>query len=60
MKKTIYAGKPTKDLVEALKEKREALMKLRFQTTGSKTRDVKTGSNTRKDIARILTELNKK
>ena len=57
MKKTDYKGKPKEDLVKALKEKRNALRNLRFGATGSKTRDVKVVSITRKDIARIMTEL---
>lgn len=55
---TAYKGKTEKDLAKALVEKREALRKFRFGISGSKTRDVKEGRNLRKDIARILTELN--
>ena len=57
MKKTNYKGKSKEDLIKALKEKRTTLRNLRFSATGSKTRDVKTVSVTRKDIARIMTEL---
>ncbi len=53
-------GKSEKDLLKLLNEKREALRKFRFGISGSKTRNVKEGQNTRKDIARILTELNNK
>ena len=59
MKKTIYIGKSKQDLVKALGERRETLRKLRFGTSGSKTRNVKEGAGIRKDIARIMTELNK-
>lgn len=59
MKKTTYTGKNREDLVKALSEKREALRKFRFGEAGSKTRNVKEGSQTKKEIARILTELNK-
>jgi len=59
MKKTSYKDKSKEDLVRALGERRETLRKLRFGSTGSKTRDVKVVSGTRKDIARIMTELNK-
>ena len=59
MKKTSYKDKPTKDLLKTLMEKRESLRKLRFGNTGSKTRNVKEGGSVRKDIARIMTELNK-
>lgn len=59
MKKTTYAGKAKQDLVKSLYEKREALKAFRFGEAGSKTRNVKEGSGIRKDIARIMTELNK-
>lgn len=58
MKKISYSGKPKQDLIKALGERREALRELRFGSTGSKTRNVKAASGTRKDIARIMTELN--
>ena len=57
MKTTSYKDKPVKDLVKTLGEKRETLRKLRFGTSGSKTRNVKESSNLRKEIARIMTEL---
>lgn len=41
-------------------EARESLRKFRFGISGSKTRNVKEGRNTRKHIARILTELNRR
>ncbi|MEK7461844.1 MAG: 50S ribosomal protein L29 [Patescibacteria group bacterium] len=59
MKKTNYTDKPRQDLLKTLMEKREILRKLRFESAGSKTRNVKSRVNTRKDIARIMTELNK-
>ena len=59
MKKTNYKGKPREDLIKALYEKRTSLRAFRFGEAGSKTRNVKEGSALRKDIARILTELNK-
>ena len=58
MKKTSYKDKSREDLVKALGERRETLRKVRFGSTGYKTRDVKVVSGTRKDIARIMTELN--
>ncbi len=58
MKKTSYKGKSKQDLVKALYEQREALAKFRFGTAGSKTRNVKEGRAARKEIARIMTELN--
>ncbi len=59
MKKTNYTGKAKDELVKSLYEKREALRAFRFGEAGSKTRNVKEGSTVRKDIARIMTELNK-
>jgi len=58
MKKTSYKNKSKEDLIKALMERREALRKVRFGSTGSKTRNVKSGAGMRKDIARIMTELN--
>lgn len=52
--------KDKKSLVDMLVQKREALRSFRFGSAGSKTRDVKVGHNTKKDIARILTALNTK
>lgn len=59
MKKTKYNGKSKEDLVKALYEKRDSLRSFRFGEAGSKTRNVKEGTTLKKDIARILTELNK-
>ena len=55
-----HKGKSNKDLIKTLNEKREVLRKFRFGISGSKTRDVKEGRNSRKVVARILTELNSK
>ena len=60
MKKTVYNGKSKQDLVKALQERREALRNIRFGSSGSKSRNVKVWATTRKDIARIMTELNRK
>jgi ribosomal protein L29 len=60
MKKTSYKGKTKQDLNKTLNEKRTVLRNFRFAVAGSKTRNVKEGKNLRKEIARILTELNKK
>lgn len=59
MKKTSYKDKPKADLAKALYEKRDALRAFRFGEAGSKTRNVKEGAALRKEIARIMTELNK-
>jgi len=50
--------KTDKDLEKELREKREDLRQFRFNISGSKSRDVKYGVKVRKEIARILTELN--
>lgn len=59
MKHTSYTGKNKADLVKTLSEKREALRLFRFGEAGSKTKNVKEGSKLRKEIARIMTEINK-
>ena len=51
-----YKEKNDRDLEKSLIEKRSELRNFRFGVAGSKTRDVKTGKNLKKDIARILTE----
>jgi len=58
MKKTIYKDKPQKDLIKALLAKREILRKLRFGSSGSKSRNVKEPRLVKREIARIMTELN--
>jgi len=58
MKKINYTGKSKQDLVKVLGEKRETLRKLRFGASGSKSRNVKEPKLVKKDIARIMTELN--
>ena len=60
MKKTSYKGKSEKDLAKALYEEREKLRQFRFGSAGSKSRNVKEGAKARKEIARIMTELNSK
>lgn len=46
------------ELIKETANKREELRKFRFGSTGSKVKDVKLGRTIRKDIARMLTELN--
>lgn len=46
-----------KELNQKLNDKKEALRKFRFEMTGGKIKDVKTGKNLRKEIARMLTEI---
>lgn len=53
-----YKKKNKSDLLKTLRSKKEELRNFRFSMWGSKTRNTKEGKNIRKDIARILTELN--
>jgi ribosomal protein L29 len=53
-----FKGKTSKELVKTLIEKRNALQAFRLGNAGSKTKNVKEGKGLRKDIARIMTELN--
>ena len=46
------------EITNELKTKREALRQFRFDISGSKIRNVKLGLGLRKDIARLLTQLN--
>ena len=55
---TEFKNKNRKDLMKTLHEKKDALQSFRFGGAGSKSRNVKEGRDIRKDIARILTELN--
>ncbi|MCX6712215.1 MAG: 50S ribosomal protein L29 [Candidatus Vogelbacteria bacterium] len=58
MKKIDLTTKSEAELKKLLGEKREALTKFKFGISGSRTKNVKEGKNTRRDIARILTRLN--
>ena len=57
MKKIDFKTKSEAELKKLLSEKREALSKFKFGISGSRTKNVKEGKNTRRDIARILTKL---
>ncbi|MFA6253993.1 MAG: 50S ribosomal protein L29 [Candidatus Paceibacterota bacterium] len=59
MKKIDIKTKSETELKKLLIEKREVLSKFKFGISGSRTKNVKEGKNTRRDIARILTNLNK-
>ncbi len=45
------------ELEKLLVEKRAAVRQFRFDITGSKAKNIKEGTNGRKDVARIMTEL---
>ncbi|MEK7575276.1 MAG: 50S ribosomal protein L29 [Patescibacteria group bacterium] len=53
-----FKGKSAGELKGMLSEKREALRVFRFEVSGGKNKNVKTGRNIRTSIAQILTELN--
>ncbi len=59
MKKTDFKTKSETELKKVLNEKRDTLAKFKFGISGSRTKNVKEGRNTRRDIARILTVLKK-
>ncbi len=59
--KAVDLRKKTKnELQSLLREKREKLVKLRFDLTAGKVKNIKEISLTKKDIARILTILKEK
>lgn len=53
-----FKNKTDQDLNKTLSEKRAGLREFRFGLAGSKTKNIKKGKEIRKDIARVLTELN--
>ncbi len=53
------ANKSVKELNTILAEKREALRAFRFGVSGSNVRNVKEGRSLKKDVARLLTAMNK-
>lgn len=59
MKKTSFTGKTKDELVRALTESRVTLRDYRFSASGTKPKSVKDGRIAKKNIARILTEINK-
>jgi ribosomal protein L29 len=52
-------NKTEKELIGLLKEKREALRVFRFAMSGGKTKNLKEGAHLKKEIAQIMTVLNK-
>lgn len=51
-------NKTEKELIKIVKENRDKIKNFRFGIAGSKIRNVKEGKNIKKQIARILTEIN--
>ncbi|MDP3734893.1 MAG: 50S ribosomal protein L29 [bacterium] len=60
MKKATYKDISDVDLAKALREKRETLRAFRFASSGAKVKNVHEGRNVRRDVARILTELERR
>ena len=56
-KKLTLTEKTTEELATLLGEKREELRKLRFAAAGARPADASLPKKTRKDIARILTQM---
>lgn len=54
-----YKGMKTDELKKKLVDLQESIRVLRFKTEGSKSKNVKESGHLRKEIARILTEINK-
>jgi ribosomal protein L29 len=59
-KNTEIIKKSSTDLAKGVVEKREELRKVRFSIAGAGAKDVMKTRNLRKEIARSLTELNKR
>ncbi len=60
MDKKISEKRDIKDLQKLLKEKRESLRRLRFLLATGKEKKVSESKKIRKEIARILTNINQK
>lgn len=56
-KKTKLTEKSPAELTKMLKEKREELRALRFAAAGARPKDSNAPKNSRREIARMLTEL---
>ena len=54
-----FKNKTEKELQKSLAEKRNKLREFRFKIAKGKIKNVKEASLVRKDVARILTEVNK-
>ena len=58
MKMQDFKNKTEAELKTLLAEKHEALRVFRFGMSGGKIKNIKEGMNAKKDIARIMTEMN--
>lgn len=52
-----FKNKTPQELNKLIAERREVLRHFRFGSSGAKTKNVKLAKTTKKDIARIMTEL---
>ena len=52
-----YKNKTSQELNKLIMEKRAILRHFKFNSVGSKTKNVKLGKTVKKEIARIMTEL---
>ena len=59
MKMKDISNKTPAELQKLVAEKRQALSAFRFGTAAAKSKNVKEGREVKKDIARIMTALNK-
>ncbi len=59
-KKNDLSAKSEKDLIADVGAQREAIRSFRFGTTGSATRNVRAVRASKKEVARALTELNRR
>lgn len=57
MKMTDIRKLSDKEIEKILPAKRAAVGQFRFDVAGSKAKNVKSGANAKKDVARLLTEL---
>ncbi len=55
-----FQGMKDEELKKELEHSRESLRVLHFKTEGSKSKNVKEAKTLRKQIARVLTEINRK
>ena len=58
MKKNTFKGRDNKELKDILQDKSNKLQEFKQAVIVGRTKNVKEGREIRKDIARILTELN--
>ena len=59
-KKENFKGIKKEELNKKLADLRESIRVLRFKAQGSKSKNVKESATLRKQVARVLTEINKK